>query len=209
MMRGESSMKHRHRRAGQALVELALMMTFLTLLLSAAVDLALAFKTYQMLVNATAEASSYLSQQPLVWCGEGCSVTSMKAGANEQAIFNFRHEIGNDFNSNGIARLLDLNSNGQDDMAENLDFAGGSWIRIDPADGSQFDPNNPAAFNIRTFTPTTQQDCIDRKRQYQAGQCFVVVRAKIIYRPFFALAPFIGQTMTIQAHAIKPIVGGS
>ncbi len=58
----------RRHRSGQALVEMAISVTVLALLLAAAIDLGLAYKTYQTLVNATAEASSYLDLNPTVNC---------------------------------------------------------------------------------------------------------------------------------------------
>jgi hypothetical protein len=205
-MKLEDVMSKNRRRAGQALVEMALAMTLLTFLLSAAVDLGLAYKTHQMLINASAEASSYLSQQPIIPCN-GCSVSTMKASADTQARANFRQEVGAGSTGVKIARLADLNDNGVDDISEGLDLS--QWIRIDPADAGQFDPSNPGSFNIKSFKASTQQNCIDRRPLYSGGQCFIVVRARIIYKPLFALAPFINGQMTISAYAIKPIVGGT
>jgi hypothetical protein len=204
--------KPRQRKEGQALIELALTITFIALLLAAVVDLGLAFKTQQMLINATAEATSYLSQQPLVNCGTTCTVDEMKSGASSVALRNFRQEVGDNIKG-GVAELLDLNADGKDDVTQNgwseASFRSGNWFRIDPADSSQFNPSNPSAFKISTFTPSTYQACIDRQRTYSSGQCYIVVRAQITYRPFFALSRAMGSEIMIRTYAIKPIVGGS
>ena len=204
-------MRQKRKHPGQALVELALAITFISLLLAAAVDLALAYRTHQMLVNATAEAASYLSQQPLLCVSAGpCTQQQLIDTANNRAIQGFRREIGTNFDANRTARLLDLDADGLDDVGDEGfttgTFRSGNWIRIDPADSTQFNPNDPGAFNIRTFAPSQIQSCIDRNRRHAGGQCFVAVRSTIIYRPFFALTPI--REFRISAWAIKPIVGG-
>jgi hypothetical protein len=212
MMKQKKGMKRRPRREAQAIVELALTITFLSMLLAGIIDLGLAFKARQMLINATAEATSTLSQQPLLPCGETCSLATMKSGSDSLALRNFRQEIGDNI-ADGNAPLLDLNADGLDDMSQNGWSAGSfqteGWFRIDPADSSKFNPSTPGLFNIKTFTPSTQQACIDRQRTYSGGQCYIVVRAKMVYRPFFALSRAMGAQVTISAYAIKPIVGGS
>jgi hypothetical protein len=212
----------RRARPGQALVELSLLVVFVMLLLAAAVDIGLAFKTHQMLTNATAEASSYLAQQPTKPCATACSDAALIANADNAARDHFRKEIGTNFNSNGVARLLDLDNNGQDDTVQNLNLqadengnvtaAGWGWVRIDAADSEQIrDPANPNSYNIRSFDPTvTDAACRERKRRWLGGQCFIVVRSQIRYKPFFALSPFMGGAngFLIRAYAIKPLVGG-
>lgn len=208
-----------HRRsAGQALVELTLAITFIALLLAGAVDAGLAYKTHQMLTNATAEASSYLGQQPLIACVSGeyvndvCPRATMKSKADKLAVKHFRSETGDVLKANGMAQLLDLNSDGANDKTSTdtvlvSSLRAGNWLRFDTADSSQFDPNNPGAFDIAGFTPTTNLTCVDRDRVYAGGKCFIVVRASINYKPFFSIAPFLGDGITIRAYAIKPIVG--
>lgn len=198
-------------RPGQALVELALMIVFIAMLLAAAIDLGLAFKTHQMLTNAAAEATSFLAQQPLVPCSSSCDLTALKANADNAARTHFRNEIGDDA---AVARLRDLDGNGQDDGAQNLSYQSG-WMQIDAADSSMFDASNPTAFKIGGFNPAnTDQACQDRKSTWLGGQCYIVVRTQIVYKPFFPLAPFFLSTLAngskgfiIHAYAIKPIVG--
>ena len=60
--------QHRYYIPGQALIELALALTLIAMFLRAAVDLGLAYKAYQTLLNSTAEASSYLSLNPVLNC---------------------------------------------------------------------------------------------------------------------------------------------
>ncbi len=199
-----------HRRsAGQAIVELTLALTFLAYLFAAAVDLGLAYKAYQTLINATAEASSSLKIEPLLSCS-GCSPAK---AADSQARTRFRGEQGNQMG--GMATTMDLNANGKDDEMEFTTAAAWNnfmetWVRIDPADQSQVTTTNSEFAVGSSFQPTTKQACIDRHSVYFEGaevkQCFLVVRSKIQYRPF-ALAPFVGDTMTITAISVVPTVG--
>src|SRR6266576_736055 len=79
---------------GQALIELILSLSFLMLMLGAVIDGGMMYKTYQTLANATAEASTFLAEQPLITCST-CTTTSSKiAKANSLAINNFRFESG-------------------------------------------------------------------------------------------------------------------
>lgn len=205
-------MSRQHRREGQALVELALTIVFIALLLSATIDIGRAYRTHQMLTNATAEASSYLSQQPLVACGTACAWTTQqeKDRADELAIRSFRQETVF-ANASAVTALKDLNADEIDDMTGNgwtaVTFSSGGWLRFSPADSSQFDPANPGSFNIGTFTPSTQAECVNRRRTYPGGQCFIVVQSKIVFRPLFGLVSFLGDAAQIRSYAIKPIVG--
>ncbi len=203
--------EHRSYRrfAGQAIVELTLALTFLAYLFAAAVDLGLAYKAYQTLINATAEASSSLKIEPLISCS-GCSPA---AAADSQARTRFRGEQGNQMG--GMASTMDLNANGKDDELEFTTAAAWNnfmetWVRIDPADQSQVTTTNSEFAVGSSFQPTTKPACVNRHSVYFEGaevkQCFLVVRSKIQYRPF-AIAPFVGDTMTITAISVVPTVG--
>lgn len=194
------------RQRGQAIVELALSITFIMFLLSAAIDLGLAYKTYQSLVNATAEASSYLSQNPLAGAG---TPAQRRANANNIAINNFRFETGEDGRVRSIGSMRDLNANGKDDLGTGgagdgmtaATLQSGGWIVIDETTDASFSNS----FNINNYTPSTV--CANRMRYEPStgNRCYVVVKAQIIYKPFFALAPVIGDEVRIRAYSVKPI----
>jgi hypothetical protein len=199
------------RSRGQAIVELTLALTFLAYLFAAAVDLGLAYKSYQTLINATAEASGSLKVAPLVACGIGCDPIPQ---ADERARVRFRGEQGDQLK--GTASTLDLNSKNGDDRTEfTTDTAWmnfiTTWVQIDEADQSQVTTTNSDFAVDNTFTPSaTVAECQRRESVYfdadgNLRQCFLVVRTRIIYRPF-AIAPAVGDEMTIRALSVVPIV---
>ncbi len=199
----------RRRSRGQAIVELTLSLTFLAFLFAAAVDLGLAFKSYQTLINATAEASGSLKVAPLVPCGIGCDPIP---AADEQARIRFRGEQGDQLK--GTASTLDLNSiNGDDRNEFSSNWMGfiTSWVQIDEADQSQVTTTNANFAVDNTFDPTaTRPECQRRDSVYfdasgTLRQCFLVVRTRIIYRPF-AIAPAVGNEMNIRALSVVPII---
>lgn len=187
-----------HHRSGQALVEMALSITFIALLLAAVTDLGLAYKTYQTLVNATAEASSYLDVNPIVNCAVvSCPGGDPIAGANAIARQRFQFEQGT--SGRKIASTLDLNANRTSDNLE-AGFNINQWIRITEADNTQV--NNMSAYN----PGTTTQECRARiAKPTNVSSCYIVIRTQIIYRPFF-LTPILGNQMTIRAISVRRIV---
>lgn len=197
---------------GQALVELALSITFIVLLLSAAVDLGFAFKSYQELINATSEAASYLDIYPVVNCGT--PTCDPIAAADTEAIRRFRTEQGPALRN--IASTLDLNANGVDDFAE----AGGeayvsSMVRIDEADNTQIDVASDGSFAVgNSFQPSaTDNECKKRtavplSTNANVTSCYIVIRSGIVYKPYI-LKPLLGKTMTIHAISVRRIVRGS
>lgn len=206
----------RHTR-GQALVELALTVTFLAMLFSAAVDLGFAYKSYQTLLNATAEASSYLVVSPAATCeNPPCSNPQLLLDAADSiARTRFRGEQGNQIRSFG-GSTMDLNADDKDD-AVTVPAGSGSFnqfiatrVQIDEADSRQITVANSNFAVGNSFNPAaTDALCQQRKRFDASGsQCFIVVRATMEYRPFF-IGPAIGKVMTIRAISVKPIVTGS
>ena len=190
----------RRHKSGQAIVELALSVTFLAFLFAAAVDLGIAYKSYQTLMNATAEASTYLSVQPLMACGATCNG---KAPADREARARFRNEQGGDIR--GSSSTLDLDSNNVDDLGEH----GWGWIEqrvlIDEADSTQIQVTGSTFAVGNSFTRTTNPDCLARASIDSNGrQCYIVVRSVIIYHPF-AISPAVGSEMTIRAISVKPL----
>jgi hypothetical protein len=194
----------RRHASGQAIVELALSVTFLAFLFAAAVDLGIAYKSYQTLLNATAEATSYLTVNPYVSCGT--ATCDVYAAADRQALIRFRTEQGDRIN--GSASTLDLDSNNVDDLAEH----GWGWIEqrviIQEADSTQIQITGDRFAVDDGFNGTSNPDCLERDRSDSQGrQCFIVVRSVIIYHPF-AISPAVGSEMTIRAISVKPIVAG-
>ena len=221
---GDVRRRVQHSVPGQALVELALSLTLLALLLGAAIDLGLIYKTYQTLANATAEASSFLAEQPLITCATCTSTSSKITNANNQAINNFRFESGEDTRLRPVASMRDLNADNKDDLGTVANGGNGwdaaylqaaSWLQFTMISDNQF----TSAFNISTLdlgantNPNTNPPvgCGARPR-YELpipssgypNRCYILVRAKAIYRPFL-LAPFFGKEFTVRAYAIKPI----
>lgn len=209
--------RRRQRSApGQALIELALSFTFLAFLFAAAVDLGMAYKAYQTLLNASAEASTYLMLNPVVNCNvQTCpnssgSIPDEIEGADREARVRFRTEQGPTLR--GSSSTLDLDANGRDDLV--VDGRAWSWldarIQIDEADSSQVTIVNSNFAVGSNFDPAaTNNACQQRQKYYTVGtttglQCFIVVRAQIDYRPF-AIAPAIGDVMTIRAISVHPI----
>jgi Flp pilus assembly protein TadG len=198
-------------RAGQSLIEFALASAFLMLLVAAAVDVGLAYRAYQTLVNASASASSYLAQYPY----DG-TPTKTITGANNKALNAFRNEQSGGTSTIG-GSTFDLNANGTNDASEfgatyGLTASSGwtTWFRIDEASDAEVAANATNAFN--GYTGTTDSKCRDRY-QFDASStsankkpCYIVIRAKLIYHPFF-LSPVFGQSMTITSVTTKPIVG--
>jgi Flp pilus assembly protein TadG len=192
------------KRPGQALVELAISLTLLTLLLGAAIDLGLAFKTYQTLTNATAEASTYLSLEPLVNCGS--TTCDQKGPVDTEARKRFRTEQGTAIR--GIASTLDLDADGNNDESEYGPTWIASKIRIAEASSNQITIGTSGFTLNSPFNPNdTLPKCKNRLRYGDDGkQCFIVVQSEIVYKPFL-IKPIVGPQMRIGAISVKPIAG--
>src|SRR5580765_37265 len=137
---------------GQALVELTLSLTFVMMLLTAAADLGMAYKAKQTLINATAEAASYLDMNPALSCSTtGCDPL---AAADAEALKRFRTEQGAVLH--GSSSTLDLNANGIDDLTET---GGATYVstmfQVDEADNTQIDATPSDSFGVGSnFDPT-------------------------------------------------------
>ncbi len=199
----------RYQKNGQAIIEFALIISVILLLLAAAVDLGNAYRTYQTLANASAEASSYLAHNPLVNClvaDTPCPGGTPESGADRQARIRFRNEQGPIVRS--VASTLDLDNNGKDDVAEyGWGFVEGR-VRVMIADSGQLQNlNNPNAIT-KDFTGSADPDCNKRKRfDSKGGQCFIVVLSRTTYRPMI-LSSILGREISITASSVKPIVEG-
>lgn len=201
------------RKGGQSLIEFALASAFLMLLIAAAVDAGMAYRAYQTLINSAANASSYLAQYPY----DGTPTKTIE-GANNKALNAFRNEQNAGTLSIG-GSTFDLNANGIDDGAASefgatYGLTGSSawtaWFRIDEASDAEVGSNAANGFN--GFTGTADSKCRDRYQFDDSSTdtnkkpCYIVIRAKLIYRPFF-LSPVFGREMTITSVSTKPIVG--
>lgn len=203
---------------GQALVELALSVTFLAMLFSAAVDLGFAYKSYQTLLNATAEASSYLVISPAATCTDPsnpCDQQVLINAADSIARSRFRNEQGSQIRSFG-GSTMDLNADGKDDAAT-VPSGYGSFdqfivakVQIDEADSSQVTLENSDFAVGTSFNPGATDDACKRREKFDSngGQCFIVIRTEIVYKPFF-IGPATGKQMIIRALSVKPIVRSS
>jgi hypothetical protein len=198
-----------HEQPGQAIVELAFSITLLVLLLGAAADLALMYKSYQNLINATTEASTYLELRAKQAVCVGCD--NIEA-ANAEARRRFRNEQGEVMGN--IASTLDLNSNGKDDYKE----SGGvemvkQMVKIDAADNTQIDAAPSGTFALKkSFNPNaTAASCKQRdKLPYNPSNpavtsCYIVIRAEFIYRPYL-LRPILGDMRFIRAISVRRII---
>lgn len=209
----------RRSQSGQAILELALSVTFLAYLFAAAVDLGIAYKSYQTLVSATAEASNYLTYDPLGACtdssiNQATNPTAysncINTAADVQARVRFRGEQGNQLR--GSASTLDLDANGKDDLAASGDNYGSNWIvpwvQIDEADSTQVTISNDSFATLSdSYNPAATNAGCQQRKNLSNGQCFIVIRSQITYRPF-AITPVVGDTMTIRAVSVQPIVNG-
>lgn len=187
------------------MIEFALALAFLLLLVAAAVDAGLAYKSYQNLINAAANASSFLAQYPYAYDGSASTI----AEANNKALDAFRFEQGT--GTLGIGRTRDLNGDGAaDNFGSGYSAAWNPWFRIDTASSAEVATHSPT--NFRTYAGTADSQCSQRSRFDTASTandkkpCYIVVRAQMIYKPFL-LSPVFGNQMTIRAFSVKPIVG--
>lgn len=199
--------QNRTRRAGQALLEFALSISLIMMLLTAAIDIGIAYKSRQMLINSVAEAISYLALSPLVSCSNHtCPDGTPISGANYEARVRFRQEQSGVMK--GVTSSMDLDGSGVEDLKEH----GWGWINqqviIQEADSSQIKPGQKGFADGSTFSGTSDTNCRARKRfDLNGGQCFIVVQAVMTYHPFM-LKPLLGESMIIRTVAVKPIVAG-
>jgi hypothetical protein len=206
-------------QSGQAILELALSVTFLAFIFAAAVDLGIAYKSYQTLVSATAEAGNYLTLYPVGTCQDNSIdqvanptgyANCINTAADVEARIRFRGEQGNQLR--GTASTLDLDANGRDDLSSTGDNYGTNWIvpmvQIDEADSTQVTIGNDNFATVADgYNPSATNAGCQQRKNLSSGQCFIVIRSQIIYRPF-AISPVVGNTMTIRATSVQPIVNG-
>lgn len=171
------------KRAGQSLVEFALSITLIFLLLSAIIDVGLAFFAYQGLAGAAQEGAAYAAYSPVI------STSAGTAAVNDAEVrLRVRYEGG--VNDNALpnrarfVNLLDLNNDKIDDGAQASVLA--SFIAVKSVSNG----SNPGG----------RAPCNDTIPQRTAQFCDMRVTVKYIYRPFFSAAGLLGAgEITISA----------
>lgn len=179
-----ASQKFNYKHPGQALVETAIAVSILSLLFMAAVDAGLAYRSFQTLTNATAEASSYLSQNPLAGTFPAVSADDADVIARQ--------------------RLKEEQAGSRVGTSTIVDAA----IEIYEADSGQINTAAGGAYGlVEPFSNSVNADCVDRENFDSSGNpCFIVIKSSLVYQPFM-LTPFFGNELTIRVTSVKPIVG--
>ncbi|GIV97385.1 MAG: pilus assembly protein TadE [Herpetosiphonaceae bacterium] len=166
----------RFKRRGQALVEMALLVTLLFFLISAAFDLGMIFFAYQGIANAALEGVSYGSMFPR---GDPNNPSSTISEWDDEIQLRVRNEPFIPSSTTSQVRLVnlqDLDANGTADSEAVVD----TYIDI------EIKPNDHAQpFIDEGLTP-----CSDTNRTIELCDIYVTVRYD--YKPFFFLAPFMG-----------------
>lgn len=191
-------MPRRHRRtAGQALVELALSVTFIFLLVAAAVDLGLMFFTLQGMRTAAQEGATFGSYPVQVMNNDG-SLNRVDLNYT-QIVDRVRNSSG--ANSTGFANLQDLDSNGVRDINEGSNVLHANpqnpnaWIYIELVGGAN--PNN--------LTGTCATNVAGSGMQLGGRNCWIRVTVRYNYRLQFPLAPSFGRNFQLQVRQTMPI----
>lgn len=183
-------MRLRRRTIGQAVVEFALAATLIFVLLSASVDLGLAFLMRQGLLNATEEGAAFGSKSktkvpnpsggPVVdWFDEWEIRNRVRQEAGVRAD---PDNPGEEIGGTRALNLLDLNADGINDIKQ----------------------GNLITDTIRvTLVQTNSINASPCVKGAQIQNCYIVVRVTGIYKPFFALAPVFGDRVEVNAYTIK------
>jgi hypothetical protein len=186
------------KQPGQALVELALSITFIFFLLAATVDLGLIFFTLQGLRTAAQEGATYGSYPVRVVNSDG----STKAVDLNYLEIARRVRNSGGTTSSGFANLQDLDGNGVRDDTELYDPKHGdqknpdAWIFVELMGGSN--ANNLTAGSCPTDEPGFGM-------QDGGRGCWIRVTVRYNYRLQFPLAPAFGNTVRLQVRQVIPV----
>ena len=185
-------MPERTRTKGQALVEFALAGTLIFFMLAAVVDLGLIFFSLQAIHNAAQEGATYGSR----WLN---GTTLDEPGIRDRV----RHEAGNQ--GIGFANLLDLNSNGKDDVVFNEQSNGQPLIddyiqiaALTDVNGNGNPLDDGAAPN---YTPCPNVSSSDLP-------CYIRVVVSNDYNMAFPLAPAFGDKIRLTSSYVMPMRSG-
>ena len=190
-------MPKRTRTQGQALVEFALMATLIFFMLAAVIDLGLIFFTMQGLHNAAEEGATYGSR----WLkSDANGVTSLDEAKIRDRV---RHEAGDQ--GIGFANLLDLNSNGKDDVVYNEQSNGKPLIEdyiqiqaLQDTNGNG-DPLDDGAAPNYTPCPSVSNS---------PKPCYIRVVVSDDYNMAFPLAPAFGDQIHLSSSFVMPMRSG-
>lgn len=190
-------MKHRTRRAGQAIVEFALTATLIFFLLCAAIDLGLIFFAVQGLHNAAQEGGTYGSRW-LVTDGSGKRVLNAKVIKDK-----VRLESGNQ-GGIGFVNLLDLNGDGIDDKDQSSsDYQSGvlsKYITVQMlSDSPDFD-GDP----LNNGTAPDYSPC-ENAATAGPGGCYAYVVVRANHNLVFPLSPVFTDTIQLKSSFTVPI----
>lgn len=182
--------------AGQALVEVALAITLIFFLLSAAVDLGLMFFTLQGLRTAAQEGAAFGSYPVQVMNADG-SLNRVDLNYDE-IVRRVRGSAGAP--SAGFVDFQDLDNDGVADVSEaepahTNPRDAGAWIYVQLLGGS--DPNN--------LTGTCATNVRGSGMQLGGRNCWIRVTVRYNYELFFPFAPSFGRTFRLQAVQTTPI----
>jgi Flp pilus assembly protein TadG len=187
-----NKMPQHTRTKGQALVEFALASTLIFFMLAAVVDLGLIFFTLQGLHNAAQEGATYGSR----WLVTSGNTTTLDYAAIRDRV---RHEAGNQ--GIGFANLLDLNSNGKDDVVFNEQSNGKPLIQdyIQVAALKDANGNDDPLDDNDTPCPNVSSS--------DAG-CFIRIIVSADYNMAFPLAPAFGDKIKLNSTYVMPMRSG-
>ncbi len=172
----------KRKRPGQSLVEFALSITLLFMLMSAIIDLGLAFFAYQGIAGAAQEGAVYAAFNPVISNASGGPAVN-----DAEVRSRVRNEAGvaaNDFpNRARFVRLHDLNNDKVDDIGQ-------------PAVLTE----RIVISTISNASNTGLAPCNDTVPQRTVQFCDMRVRVRYTYKPFFYAAGLLGAgEITISA----------
>lgn len=164
---------HKRKKAGQALVEFALSITVIFLLISATIDLGLAFFAYQGISGAAQEGAAYGALFP---------------------------QVGNALNATGIRERTRWEAGGDKTLAHRARFVNLFDLDNDKSETDTADEDAKIIINViqNTANPGNNVPCSGTAATPK--YCDVSVRVNYVYRPFFSAASLFGaKEITIHA----------
>jgi hypothetical protein len=173
---------HKRKKPGQSLVEFALTATLMFMMLSAIIDLGLAYFAYQGLAGAAQEGASYAALFP----------NNGNVPNDPEIRQRVRYEAGANISLPHRAQfvdLLDLNNNNKDDNTELTEL--NKFVLIQTVQNSA---------NAQLPAPGITCDSTSTPPRRTTQYCDMVVTVKYVYKPFFSGASLFGaKEITLSA----------